>query len=203
MLLDVAAVVQMQFETVERWHQPDRENRYSGLMALICDQHHDNFSLWHEEDLARDPQSSDVEIAAVKRRIDKLNQSRNDRIEQIDDWIAQEVQRRNIVVRADARVNTESPGSAVDRLSIMALRLYHLEEQRRRTDVGVDHVVSLNQKIAVCEAQHLRLSQALAALLDEIERGTCRHECFRQFKMYNDKTLNPYLYRAASHPQTS
>lgn len=194
MLIDIDEVVRLQGETVVQWHLGEIENGWSGLLAIVCDQHSDNFRLWHEEDSARCPSASDIEIAGVKRRIDALNQSRNDRIEQIDEWLAGELLRRNIQPDSAARLNTETPGSAIDRLSIMALRLYHLREQCERTDVSPEHLSSVQEKIAICEIQQRRLVQALQELLQEIEAGTCRHETYRQFKMYNDKNLNPYLY---------
>lgn len=194
MIISVDKVLDLQAETVKRWHEEEITNPHSGVMQIVCDQHSDNYRLWHEEDSARCPTTDDVEIAAVKRRIDQLNQSRNDRIEKIDEWIQEELNRQGIQATSDARLNTETPGSAIDRLSIMALRLYHLEEQLQRDDATQEHRDSVKEKISICEMQKMRLSQALKDLLAEIENGRCQHITYRQFKMYNDKNLNPYLY---------
>lgn len=195
MIIDVDEVLQLHEATVEQWHVSEIENTYAGVMQIVCEQHSDNFRLWHEEDSARCPTTDDIEIAAVKRRIDKLNQSRNDRIEKIDEWIQQELTEKGIQPQENARLNTETPGSAIDRLSIMALRLYHLDEQLQRDDATQEHRDSVNEKISICKLQKIRLSQALKNLLDEIEHGHCQHITYRQFKMYNDKNLNPYLYK--------
>mgnify|MGYP002628043256 CR=1 FL=1 len=195
MIIDIDEVLQLHETTVTKWHTSEIENPFDEALSIVCDQHSDNFRLWHEEDSARCPTTNDIEIAAVKRRIDKLNQSRNDRIEKIDEWISEVLEQRGIEPKENARLNTETPGSAIDRLSIMALRLYHLDEQLQRDDATPDHRVSVNEKISICKMQKLRLSQALKDLLDEIEQGRCQHVTYRQFKMYNDKNLNPYLYK--------
>ena len=133
----------------------------------------------------------------MKRTIDRYNQQRNDWIEKIDDWLAGQLAEARIAAATDAPLNTETPGSVVDRLSILTLRIYHLQEQRTRDDVGADHVQQTKQKIAVCQFQQRELSESLADLLDDILAGRKRHRTYRQLKMYNDPSLNPYLYRAA------
>ena len=165
-------------------------------MATVCTQHSFNYQLWHEEDIARSPDVSDQEIARVKRSIDRFNQQRNDWIEKIDDEIAALIQSQNIQTRDDAVLNTETPGSAIDRLSIMSLRLYHLVEQLQRSDASAEHRDSVQQKIGVCQLQQSELAKSLQQLVDAIAAGTKRHLTYRQFKMYNDPTLNPYLYNA-------
>ncbi|MFG0260816.1 MAG: DUF4254 domain-containing protein, partial [Novipirellula sp. JB048] len=136
----VADLTQMQIELVRRWHGEPIDNPFTGLEGLVCQQHAMNFRLWHEEDKARSPAATDAEIAAVKRAIDGLNQRRNDEIEKIDDAIAEAIAKRiqaaEITLAAEAAINTETPGSAIDRLSIMALRLFHYREQYERHDVA-------------------------------------------------------------------
>src|SRR5438045_6446116 len=124
----------LQRECVERWHVEPIDSRYDGLLAVVCEQLSYNFKLWREEDKARSPSASDTEIAQVKRAIDKLNQQRNDWIEKLDDWITEELGRRGVAALASAPQNTETLGSTIDRLSILALRIYHLVEQRDRAD---------------------------------------------------------------------
>jgi len=124
------------------------------------------------------------------------NQNRNDWIEKIDDWIQAELASKGISPADDAPLNTETPGSAIDRLSIMSLRLYHMIEQLERTEVDESHLESVKHKIAVCRLQHSDLSNSLQDLINDITAGKKRHRIYRQFKMYNDPTLNPYLYDA-------
>ena len=195
-MFDVSAVTTMQHEMVVRWHSQDVDNPHEGFLALACQQHAYNFLLWHEEDVARSPDVGDARIAQVKRAIDRYNQQRNDAIEKLDDALLEHLQQIGVTAPADARQNTETPGSAIDRLSIMALRIYHLEEQAARPDASPEHVASVRHKLALCRLQHHDLSQGLTELRDDILAGRKRHRVYRQFKMYNDPTLNPYLYGA-------
>lgn len=164
--------------------------------ALIARQHYFNFALWHEEDEARSPSASDTVIAGVKRRIDRLNQQRNDAIEAIDlflhDWLVS----ISIEAPVSAPQNTETVGSVIDRLSILSLRLYHLDEQLNRTNVDPDHKERTAAKISVCREQQRDLAKGLNELLMDICRGAKRHKVYRQFKMYNDPTLNPAIYNS-------
>ncbi|XZE18842.1 DUF4254 domain-containing protein [Pirellulaceae bacterium SH449] len=198
--IDIDEILAMQIRTTEAWHSSDVANLYDdgsrteSLISIACQQHIYNYLLWHEEDIARSRDVSDAEIAQVKRNIDVFNQNRNDWIERIDDWISEDFTASNVVVRPDARLNTETPGSVFDRLSILALRIYHLREQLQRTDVEEAHIESVKQKIAICRLQHEELSQSLRELLEDIYSGMKRHRTYRQLKMYNDPNLNPYLY---------
>ncbi len=193
-VIDVSEVLALHETTVALWHQQPIENSYSGWLQLVCQQHIFNFELWHQEDIARSASVTDAQIATVKRAIDKFNQSRNDHIEKMDDWITEQLERRGVKPAADARQNTETPGSAIDRLSIMSLRLFHYEEQLSRDDVNEEHTQRMHLRIAMCRAQKHDLSQSLRELLDDIVAGRKRHKTYRQMKMYNDPTLNPYLY---------
>lgn len=195
-MISVREITEMQRDTVARWHEEEIANPYAGVVALACDQHAFNYRLWHQEDIARAVDVSDAEIAQVKRAIDKLNQSRNDWIEKLDDWISQSLEANAVTPAEDAPLNTETPGSVIDRLSILALRMYHLAEQIERDDASADHIESVQRKLAVCQVQFEDLSGSLEQLLADIQAGRKRHRTYRQFKMYNDPTLNPYLYRA-------
>lgn len=196
-MLDVKRVNQLQLEAVERWHHQAIDNPYQGVWSIICKQHSFNFLLWHEEDIARSKDVSDTRIAEVKRAIDGYNQQRNDWIEKIDDWLSGYLAESRIAAAADATLNTETPGSVIDRLSIQALRIYHLREQLDRNDVDEQHLDSVQQKIAKCLLQHHDLSNSLQQLVDDIANGRKRHQTYRQFKMYNDPSLNPALYKKA------
>lgn len=192
----VQQITKLQHETVARWHTCDPDNLYDGLLATVCQQHQFNFLLWHEEDIARSPDVSDVRIAAVKRSIDRYNQQRNDWIEKIDEGVIERLAAEGILPRAGARLNTETPGSATDRLSVMSLRIYHLEEQLTRDGADETHRTTVRERLARCQAQHADLSQSLAELLDDVWAGRKQLKVYRQMKMYNDPTLNPYLYRS-------
>lgn len=204
-MIDVAAINDLHVSTVARWHREPVDNTYGDplhspeqVLPVVCQQHQFNYLLWHEEDIARSPDVSDAEIARVKRNIDKYNQARNDWIEKIDDWITEQLQRSEIQPSIGAQLNTETPGSAIDRLSIMSLRIYHLEEQLERHDIDQSHIEKVTHRIAVCRLQFADLSQSLRELLDDIYHGRKRHRTYRQMKMYNDPSLNPYLYNRAT-----
>jgi Protein of unknown function (DUF4254) len=195
----VAEVTQLHQETTARWHDCSPDNLYEGLLGNVCQQHQFNYLLWHEEDIARSPDVPDMRIAAVKRAIDRYNQQRNDWIEKIDESLVQALAAESVLPRRDARLNTETPGSAIDRLSIMALRIYHFEEQAARQDIDSAQRATVEERLARCRAQHADLSQSLAELLDDIFTGRKLLKVYRQMKMYNDPTLNPYLYRSHRH----
>lgn len=199
-MIDVRAITELHRETVQRWHHQAVDNPYRGFLSLVCEQHQRNFLLWHEEDKARDPHADDTQIAAVKRRIDRLNQERNDWIERLDEAILKALAAWGVALRPRARLNTETPGSAIDRLSILALRIYHMEEQARRLDVDEVHREKARQKLDILYRQHEDLSQALAELLADIFAGRCEMRVYRQFKMYNDPAYNPYLYQQRQRP---
>ena len=195
-MIEVDRVLNLQTTTVERWHEEDVAPTGVGIYGIICQQHAFNFQLWHEEDIARCPDATDSAIANVKRSIDKLNQQRNDWIERIDDWIAGELIESRVAADENAPLNTETPGSAIDRLSILALRLYHLQEQLSRTDIDDELRESVQQKLKIGNLQRNDLSQSLQQLLQDISSGRKRHQTYRQMKMYNDPKLNPYLVAA-------
>lgn len=197
-MIDVNDLVRLQTQTVERWHQQPVDNPYDGFAATVCQQHSYNYLLWHEEDIARSRDVSDADIARVKRSIDGYNQNRNDWIEKVDDEITAMVESNQVNVAEHAPMNTETPGCTIDRLSILALRIYHLKEQLERDDVSQDHLESVRRKIAICLLQQDDLKTALEQLVADIFAGRKRHRTYRQFKMYNDPTLNPYLYAATT-----
>jgi hypothetical protein len=199
-MINVAEIVQMQVDCVARWHVEPISNpvavdgTVSSLFAVACQQHQFNYLLWHEEDIARSRDVTDAKIAEVKRNIDRFNQARNDWIEKVDDWITADLESQLISSAADARLNTETPGSAIDRLSIMSLRVFHLDEQLSRQDVDQQHFEKVNMRLAICRLQQKDLAQSLEELLTDIYAGVKRHRTYRQMKMYNDPTLNPYMY---------
>lgn len=192
----VQQITEQHRATVERWHTAPPDNPYTGLLATTCQQHQFNFLLWHEEDIARSPEVSDQRIAAVKRAIDRYNQQRNDWIEKIDESLIAMLGDEGVSLSTNARLNTETPGSAIDRLSVMSLRIYHFVEQLARTDVDDGHRNSVVERLNRCRAQHADLANSLAEMLADIWAGRKQLKVYRQMKMYNDPSLNPYLYRS-------
>ena len=147
---------------------------------------------WHLEDIIRDPHIDPVEALLLKRRIDRSNQERTDLVEQIDSHFLQLY--GNVQVQPDATINTESPAWAIDRLSILALKIYHMREQAERTDADEQHLERCRQKLAVLLEQQVDLSSAIDQLLADIEAGRKFMKVYRQMKMYNDPATNPVLY---------
>lgn len=195
-MLSAALVTELQESLVQEWHAAPIEERGEGVYRLVAEQHAFNFRLWHEEDKARSPVATDREIAAVKRAIDGLNQRRNDWIERLDDWITADLATKNVHPSPIAVQETETPGSAIDRLSIMALRIYHLDEELGRREPHSEESERIAAKLRICRTQRLDLSCSLQRLLGAIYAGEKRHKTYRQNKMYNDPSLNPAVYNA-------
>ena len=147
---------------------------------------------WHLEDIIRDPNIDPVEALKIKRRIDRSNQERTDMVEYIDSYFLDLY--KDVRVAADATVNTESPAWAIDRLSILALKIYHMEQEVRREDVSQKHIEECGRKLDVLRQQQVDLSGANDALLDDIAAGRKYMKVYKQMKMYNDPELNPVLY---------
>ncbi len=148
---------------------------------------------WHYEDLIRDPHINPTDALALKRRIDQSNQDRTDLVEQIDTYFRQLYS--DVQAEPDARLNTESPAWAVDRLSILALKIYHMQEQADRTDASDDHRLRCQEKLNVLLEQQKDLSLAIDQLLDDYANGRKVMKVYRQMKMYNDPSTNPVLYK--------
>lgn len=147
---------------------------------------------WHLEDIIRDPHIDPVEALNLKRRIDRSNQDRTDLVEQIDSYFRMIY--NDVKPLADATINTESPAWAVDRLSILALKIYHMKEQVDRSDASDEHIDKCQKKLNVLLAQQVDLGTAIDQLLDDIKAGRKYMKVYRQMKMYNDPSTNPILY---------
>ena len=147
---------------------------------------------WHFEDIIRDPQIDPVEALTLKRRIDKSNQDRTDLVELIDSYFYD--QYKDVKPLADATINTESPAWAVDRLSILALKIYHMNEEVKRTYTTPEHHEQCQKKLDILLEQKKDLSSAIDQLLDDIKAGRKYMKVYKQMKMYNDPALNPVLY---------
>ena len=147
---------------------------------------------WHLEDIIRDPNIDPVEALRIKRRIDKSNQDRTDLVELIDSYFLDK--NKDVKVLPDATINTESPAWAIDRLSILALKIYHMREQVERQDTTPEHHEACQKKLDILLEQQKDLSSAINQLLADIEAGKKYMKVYKQMKMYNDPALNPVLY---------
>lgn len=148
---------------------------------------------WHLEDIIRDPDIDPVAALALKRRIDRSNQDRTDMVEEIDTFFRTKY--ADVKPGADATINTESPAWALDRLSILALKIYHMQCEVNRTDATPEHVAKCRAKLDVLLEQRMDLTSAIDALLDDIAAGRKYMKVYRQMKMYNDTDTNPVLYQ--------
>jgi len=195
---DTEKILEQQLKEVEQWHeeQPQKDSSESiDFPSLVSTQHQVNFELWHQEDLARDPGVSDSNIAAVKRAIDGLNQRRNDLIEQLDQFLVNVLISKKLKNSADLELNSETPGSIIDRLSINALKIFHMDEESQREDAAESHRINCSGKLSVLREQRQDLGQCLFKLLVDLSTGKKRLKVYQQLKMYNDESLNPVLYR--------
>lgn len=147
---------------------------------------------WHLEDIIRDPNIDPIEALKIKRRIDKSNQDRTDLVELIDSYFLDKY--KDIQVKPNAIINTESPAWAIDRLSILALKIYHMRQEAERTDTSLEHQTQCENKLNILLEQQKDLSTAIDQLIADLEAGNKYMKVYKQMKMYNDPTLNPVLY---------
>ena len=148
---------------------------------------------WHYEDIIRDPDIDPNEGMSLKRLIDSSNQNRTEMVEYIDSYFLKLYS--NVSPKPDAKVNTESPAWALDRLSILILKIYHMKEESLRKDVSEQHRNTCNEKLQVLLEQQKDLSESIDQLLEDLSKGEKKMKVYKQMKMYNDKTLNPVLYK--------
>ena len=189
--LHVAGILRTHDQANIAWHETRLvEPPSDELFAFILRQHHANFDLWHEEDDARSPDAADARIAEVKRAIDRLNQQRNDLVEQIDQLLLTLAGSQNEA----APLHSETPGLIIDRLSILALKLYHTAEEAHRTSATDAHRTRSKARLSVLEQQRSDLAQCLELLWTQVLAGERRFRLYQQMKMYNDPDLNPVLY---------
>jgi Protein of unknown function (DUF4254) len=199
-MIEPAAITALHDECTRRWHASagstavHEENEW---LEAVERQHRANFDLWHIEDEARAPGATDAEVARVKRRVDDTNQRRNDLTEELDRILAGWLEERGLP-RASAPLNSESPGLIVDRLSILALKIYHTGEEVAREDAPAGHAERNRERLAILEEQRADLAGCLEALWYETLAGTRRFKMYRQLKMYNDPSLNPAIYGKVS-----
>ena len=187
-------------EAIENYHilntvdQPF-ENKYDKEEDVICHLLYRKCWIdtvqWHYEDIIRDPQIDPVAALTLKRKIDASNQDRTDMVEYIDSYFLDK--HKEVEVKEDATINTESPAWGIDRLSILALKVYHMHEEATRTDASQDHRDTCGAKLDVLLEQRVDLSTAIDTLLSDIAHGDKYMKVYKQMKMYNDDELNPVL----------
>lgn len=191
-------VLQILFESYRKWTILFEDNREGDIKCsnsfekLICELHHLNFLLWEEEDQARRTDLDDTTLVTIKRSGHQLNQQRNDAIERIDEWLLEN--HYGNLVNCNLPMRTETPGSALDRLSILSLKIYYMGEQLERRDAGEQHIEMCRSKLDVLFIQKEDLERALSDLIRDLNDGKIRMKVYKQFKMYNDPNLNPHLY---------
>ena len=198
-MLSAAHIAELQQRATDAWHLAGASDPRptSALEQLTLAQHRANYDLWHEEDRARDPRAGDSAIAQVKRRIDALNQRRNDLVEQIDLTLLQHLEGMGLP-STSAPLNSETPGLIIDRLSILALKVFHTHEEAHRSGTGEEHRLRTRARLEVLKEQQTDLLHCLEELWTDTLAGRRRFKLYRQLKMYNDPTLNPVLYGSSS-----
>lgn len=188
----VNEIVGLQQESIIIWKEQGVQLSQQDLLKLVEENHAFNYQLWHAEDRARRDDLGHEMVYLAKREIDHCNQQRNNRMEAIDEWCAQQFKP---VPHTDCPVHSETPGMIIDRLSIMALKAYHMKKQTLREDVDKRHTQQCLDKWQVIQAQRKQLMDCLIVLLNEIQAGSRTFRVYHQFKMYNDPALNPELYQ--------
>jgi hypothetical protein len=199
-MLSADAIVKLHDETTTAWHAlpgaGDDSVTADPWLSRVARQHRANFDLWHIEDEARTPGATNAQITDVKRRIDRTNQLRNDLAEDLDrallDWLAPQR-----LPAEHAPLHSETPGLIIDRLSILALKIYHTREEAERCDASLEHCERNRERLTILTEQRADLAHCLDLLWRETLDGTRRFKLYRQLKMYNDPTLNPAIYRSA------
>ena len=204
-MLSAAEIVDLQDQRTRTWHvqlafqddtPPEGANADAKIdwLATVARQHRANFDLWHIEDEARAPGATDAEVAGVKRRVDVTNQRRNDLTEELDRTLLGWLGARGLP-NPEAPLHSESPGLIDDRLSILALKIYHTRQEAERADAPAGHAERNRERLAILEEQRADLAGCLDAMWIETLAGARRFKLYRQLKMYNDPSLNPAIYR--------
>jgi len=190
-MADIAQISKLQRELTVKWHEVAPDVTSEGFLGLVEENHLRNFNLWHEEDKARREDMGFEYVYHAKRAIDKNNQERNNFMEKMDQWLCNQIGSRP----KDCPMHTETPGMIIDRLSILALKEYHMWEETQRKDVDDDHLKTCSHKLGVIRQQLEDLVNSLQGFLKEVEAGKRGFKVYFQFKMYNDPSLNPQLYK--------
>lgn len=197
--IDVSKIIHMQQDRTALWHEIAPSCSAREFLGLMEQNHLSNFLLWHEEDVARRDDLGAERIRQAKRRIDQFNQQRNDVVEAMDQHLFKTLNPK----LTGCPFNSETPGAMIDRLSILSLKKFHMREETLRTDASAEHRRICTQRLQTIRTQLQDLGAALSDLLLEIQAGTRSFRVYYQFKMYNDRTLNPELRRPDGQLQES
>ncbi len=190
-MIDFDKIIRTQKQLTIDWHDTEPSVQSQDFYQFVEDNHLNNFSLWHEEDKARRDDKGADYVYRAKRNIDQYNQRRNNMMEAMDQWVYENYPASNEA----SPCHSETPGMMIDRLSILALKTYHMALQLKRDDVDETHRQACERKCQVIDAQLQQLSACLKHLLEELQAGTRHFRVYHQFKMYNDASLNPQLYK--------
>ncbi|NLE39504.1 MAG: DUF4254 domain-containing protein [Pirellulaceae bacterium] len=185
-MIDVRTITNLHAETVKQWHEEGIDNRYQGFLNLVCREHQQNFRLWHEEDMARETNAADAELEAVKRRTDKLNQRRNELIEQLDRAVVDQIQQESDAPLPSSDPNAETPGRIIDRLSSLSVRIFHLREQADRQDADERRQREVESSLETLYEQLNDLSTSLAERVPSLFAGVIRPHLHRETRAGND-----------------
>jgi len=189
--IQVTEIATLHRQSIIDWKQSDVKLTQSDFLQLVEENHAFNYQLWHTEDLARRDDLGYEAIYHAKRRIDHYNQQRNNRMEAMDEWLFKQLKPATPNL---CPVHSETPGMMIDRLSILALKAYHMALQVERVEVDDAHRQACLNKVRIIEEQQKQLQACLQLLLHETQEKTRTFRVYHQFKMYNDPTLNPELY---------
>jgi len=192
MLLDPTEAAALQSTLTAVWHEETPAAGGDGFLRLVRENHLRNFQLWHEEDIARRDDLGSERVHQAKRAIDRFNQERNNFIEEMDKALVAELQ----PAQSGVPRNSETPGMIIDRLSILALKEFHMHEESVREQASAEHRATCAEKLARIVRQRADLTQSLGELLADVAAGRRTFAVYYQFKMYNDPALNPQLYGA-------
>lgn len=195
-MLDVNQIVEKQAKNIADWHTGINPIEKDSPFSFIQENNRWNYQLWHQEDIARRPDIDPVEMVAAKRNIDYFNQQRNNAMEKIDEWVANLLKGKP--GPPDGKMHSETPGMMIDRLSIMALKKYHMCEESTRESAAEGQRQKCREMVSLLDIQISDLSRCLTDVLARLDAGELNFRIYRQMKMYNDPALNPELYRNAS-----
>jgi hypothetical protein len=187
-------IVRLHAGKVVAWHEKLTPPRSDLPLSIVEKNHRENFDLWHEEDIARRDDLGAEPVRQAKRGIDRFNQARNDAIEKLDEWFLSQLPPMNI----SSPLHSETPGMIVDRLSIMSLKIYHMNIEATRESATTEHRQKCADKLVRIEEQLADLKNCLHELIGQFQASTRRFKIYRQMKMYNDASMNPQIYAQTS-----
>lgn len=195
-MIDVQKILNLQSTSITNWHLELQSVETDLPWKYIEENNQWNFLLWHEEDITRIPDIEPIRMVTAKCNIDEYNQERNNAMEQIDEWVL-----NYLLINKTAsseKLHSETPGMMIDRLSIMQLKIYHMAEESNRIDASDEHKIKCSERVVILKQQINDLADCLDGVFNALKKGNIKFKVYRQFKMYNDVSLNPQLYKSLS-----